>query len=75
MDNESELAIQIALKNSFKTSTVFVIAHRLNGLQNTDRILVISDGKLVETGDFQILAKDSSTYLAKMLREQKSNLI
>lgn len=74
LDNESELAINIALRNAFKTSTVLIIAHRLNGLQNTDRILVISDGKLVEKGDFWSLAKDSSSYLARMLEEQKSNL-
>lgn len=72
LDNESELAIQIALRNAFKTSTILIIAHRLNGLQNTDRILVISDGRLVEVGEFWDLAKDDSTYLAKMLEEQKS---
>lgn len=75
LDNESELAINIALRNSFKTSTVLIIAHRLNGLQNTDRIIVISNGELVETGDFLSLAKDNSTYLSKMLEEQKSNLL
>lgn len=72
LDNESEVAIQIALKNAFKTSTILIIAHRLNGLQNTDRILVISDGELIEAGDFWNLANDESTYLAKMLEEQKS---
>lgn len=72
MDNESEVAIQIALKNAFKTSTILIIGHRLNGLQNTDRILVISNGKLVEVGEFWELAKDESTYLAKMLEEQKT---
>lgn len=75
LDNESELAIQIALRNSFKTSTVLVIAHRLNGLQNTDRIFVISNGELVETGEFWTLARDDSTYLYRMLEEQKSNLL
>jgi len=73
LDNESELAIQIALKSSFKTSTVLVIAHRLNGLQNTDRILVIKDGELIEAGEFWELAKDARTYFFKMLEEQKSN--
>ncbi|CRL01103.1 CLUMA_CG014374, isoform A [Clunio marinus] len=74
LDNESELAIQIALRNAFKTSTVLIIAHRLNGLQNTDRILVISDGELVESGEFWNLAKDDTSYLHKMLEEQKSNI-
>lgn len=71
LDRDSELAIQIALKNSFKTSTVFVVAHRLNGLQHTDRIIVISDGTIVETGEFWDLAKDESTIFYKMLAEQQ----
>lgn len=75
LDNESELAIQIALRNAFKTSTVLIIAHRLNGLQNTDRIFVISDGELVEVGEFRKLARDDSSHLFKMLEEQKLNLM
>lgn len=75
MDNESELAIQIALRNAFKTSTVVIIAHRLNGLQNTDRILVISNGELIETGNFWSLARDETSNLFRMLEEQKSNLL
>lgn len=73
LDNESELAIQIALRNAFKTSTILIIAHRLNGLQNTDRIIVIDDGEIVETGEFWKLTKDSTTYLAKMLAEQQKS--
>jgi ABC-type uncharacterized transport system ATPase subunit len=41
LDNETELAINFAIKNAFKTSTVLIIAHRLNGLQNTDRICIL----------------------------------
>lgn len=70
LDSESELAINIAIRNAFKTSTVLVIAHRLNGLQNTDRILVISDGNIVEVGEFNKLARDDSTIFSKMLQEQ-----
>lgn len=71
LDRDSELAIQIALKNAFKTSTVLVVAHRLNGLQHTDRIIVISDGSIVESGEFWNLAKDESTIFYKMLAEQQ----
>ncbi len=67
--------MQIALRNAFKTATVFIIAHRLNGLQHTDRIFVISNGKIVEAGEFWDLARDDTTYLNQMLREQKSDLI
>lgn len=70
LDSESELAINIAIRNAFKTSTVLVIAHRLNGLQNTDRIIVISDGNIVEVGEFNKLARDDTTIFSKMLQEQ-----
>lgn len=72
LDNESEIAIQIALRNAFKTSTILIVAHRLNGLQNTDRLLVVSDGEIIERGDFWSLAKNETTYLYRMLQEQKS---
>lgn len=72
LDRDSELAIQIALKNAFKTSTVLVVAHRLNGLQHTDRIIVIRDGGIVESGEFWDLAKDESTIFYKMLAEQQN---
>jgi ATP-binding cassette subfamily C (CFTR/MRP) protein 10 len=75
LDQESELGVQIALRNAFKTATVFMIAHRLNGLQHTDRIFVISNGEIAEMGEFKVLARDDSTYLYQMLREQRSSLI
>jgi ABC-type multidrug transport system fused ATPase/permease subunit len=75
LDSESEMGVQIALRNAFKTATVFIIAHRLNGLQHTDRIFVISNGQIIEAGEFQELARDESTYLNQMLKEQKSNLV
>ena len=72
LDYESELSLQIVLRNAFKTSTVFVIAHRLNGLlQNVDRVIVIENGRIVEEGSPKDLAADESTYLYKMLEEQK----
>lgn len=71
LDRDSELAIQIALRNAFKTSTILVIAHRLNGLQHTDRIIVIRDGEIAESDGFWDLAKDESTIFAGMLAEQQ----
>lgn len=75
LDQESEIGVQIALRNAFKAATVLVIAHRLNGLQDTDRIIVINNGQIMETGEFWKLARDETTYLNQMLREEKSNLI
>ena len=73
LDNDSELAIQVVLKNAFRTSTVLIIAHRLNGLQNTDKIIVVDNGEIVETGTPKELSTDPTTYLFRMLQEQNNS--
>jgi len=50
LDNESEAFIQKSLGILMKDRTTFVIAHRLSTIQKADQILVIEDGKIVETG-------------------------
>ncbi len=50
LDNESEVLIQEALERLMKNRTSFIIAHRLSTIHNAERILVMDDGKIVETG-------------------------
>lgn len=50
LDNKSEAVVQKALDNLIKDKTVFVIAHRLSTIKNADRIAVINEGELIETG-------------------------
>jgi len=50
LDNESERMVQEALSRLMKNRTTFVIAHRLGTVQNADRIVVLEDGKIVESG-------------------------
>lgn len=50
LDNESEAFIQKSLGTLMKNRTTFVIAHRLSTIQKADQILVIENGKIVETG-------------------------
>ncbi|MCQ2739138.1 MAG: ABC transporter ATP-binding protein/permease [bacterium] len=55
LDNESEAIVQRAMDNLMKDRTVFIIAHRLSTIKNADRIAVINDGELVETGTHEEL--------------------
>jgi len=55
VDTESEQLIQEALARITKGRTTIAIAHRLSTLKNSDRILVIDDGKLVEQGTHEEL--------------------
>lgn len=70
LDPESEAAIQIALKNAFKSSTVLYIAHRLKGLETMDRIFVMDNGSIVEQGTPNELIENEESIFSGMLRVQ-----
>ena len=57
LDNKAEAIVQKAIENLMKDKTVFVIAHRLSTIQNADKIVVINQGKIVETGTHEELLK------------------
>ena len=62
LDSESEQAIQKALNNIVKERTVIVIAHRLSTIKSADRILVIDQGHLVESGKHDELFEKKGLY-------------
>ena len=55
LDTESELYVQKALENLMHGRTTLVIAHRLSTIQRADRILVMSEGRIVEEGGHEQL--------------------
>jgi subfamily B ATP-binding cassette protein MsbA len=62
LDSESEALIQEAIENLMKDRTVFVIAHRLSSIINSDLIVVMEDGKIIDTGTNQELLDRSERY-------------
>jgi ATP-binding cassette subfamily B protein len=62
LDSESEQAIQRALTQLTKRRTTLVIAHRLATVLNADRILVIENGKLAESGTHRELLAGNGLY-------------
>ena len=57
LDNKAEAIVQKAIDNLMQDKTVFVIAHRLSTVQNADKIVVINQGEIVETGNHNELMK------------------
>lgn len=57
IDTETEKAIQDAIQKVLEGRTSFVIAHRLSTIRNADKILVIRDGKITESGNHKELIK------------------
>lgn len=50
LDTESEVLVQEALNRLMKNRTTLVIAHRLSTIKNADKIIVLSQGRIVESG-------------------------
>ncbi len=70
LDNKSEAVVQKAIENLMHDKTVFVIAHRLSTVRNADKIIVVNDGKIVESGTHEeLLAIKNGAY--KMLYDMQ----
>ena len=62
LDSESELHIQEALSTLMQGRTTFVIAHRLSTVESADRILVMQNGKIIESGSHKELIAQEGHY-------------
>lgn len=62
IDTMTEMKIQEALHTLMKGRTSFVIAHRLNTIQQADQILVLQDGKVIEKGSHEELLTKKGFY-------------
>jgi len=69
VDTQTESLIQEALARLVRGRTVFAIAHRLSTLRNADRLIVIDEGKIVETGTHEELLLKRGLY-EKLVRLQ-----
>jgi subfamily B ATP-binding cassette protein MsbA len=69
LDTESERFIQAGLDELMRGRTTLVIAHRLSTVEHADKIVVMDQGKVVETGTHQQLL-DQEGYYAKLYRMQ-----
>lgn len=62
LDAESEALVQEALQRIMQGRTVFVIAHRLATVRNSDRIFVLEHGQIIESGSHDQLIEQAGRY-------------
>lgn len=70
LDAESEYQVQDALERLMVGKTVLVIAHRLSTIKSADRIVVLSDGKAVESGTYEGLMSLNDGLFRKLVERQ-----
>jgi len=75
LDSESEALIQDALWKLMEGRTAIVVAHRLSTIQHMDRIVVLSDGEIVEQGSHKQLLKLKSGTYTKLWKHQSGGFI
>lgn len=71
LDTESEAAVQKALDQAMTDRTVVVIAHRLSTIVRADKIVVMQQGRVVEEGNHETLAKVSNGLYARLNNLQR----
>jgi ATP-binding cassette, subfamily B, bacterial len=71
LDAESEGLVQEALERLMRGRTTFVIAHRLSTVVNADKIIVLKEGRIVETGTHRDLMKLDGYYASLVKRQTK----
>jgi subfamily B ATP-binding cassette protein MsbA len=69
LDTESERLVQVALATLMQNRTTLVIAHRLSTIERADQILVLDQGRIVETGTHATLLQ-ANGYYANLSRMQ-----
>ena len=62
IDTETEMLVQKGIEKLIKGRTSFVIAHRLSTIRDCDKILVISDGEIIEAGTHDELLRNKGMY-------------
>jgi ABC-type multidrug transport system fused ATPase/permease subunit len=69
IDVQTDFAIQRAIREEFRGSTALVVAHRLGTILDSDQMLVLEDGRLVESGSPNMLLSKPDSKLSSLVHE------
>ena len=71
IDTQTEILIQKAIENVAKDRTTLIIAHRLSTIRNADKIIVLKQGEIIETGNHQQLMEQNGYYKVMIMEGVK----
>ena len=71
LDSDSEEVVQNAIANLTKNKTTLVIAHRLSTIYNADKIFVLKNGSILDSGDHKSLLNSSKEYKSLVEKQLK----
>uniref|UniRef100_A0A1B6CRI6 ABC-type xenobiotic transporter n=1 Tax=Clastoptera arizonana TaxID=38151 RepID=A0A1B6CRI6_9HEMI len=69
VDDATDKLIQETIRNCFRQSTVITIAHRVRTIMDSDRVLVMADGEVLEFDSPQILMQDRESHFYKLVHQ------
>ncbi|PEL07011.1 ABC transporter ATP-binding protein [Bacillus sp. AFS017336] len=70
LDTESEAKIQEAIERLKGKMTIIVIAHRLSTIRNSDQVVVLEQGRVIQKGGFNQLASEKKSMFSNLLQNQ-----
>ena len=71
LDADSEEVVQNAINNLTKNKTTLVIAHRLSTIHNANKIFVLKEGKIINSGNHELLIKNCEEYKSLYQKQLK----
>ena len=71
LDADSEQIVQNAIRNLTKNKTTLVIAHRLSTIHNADKIFVLKNGQIVDSGKHEYLIENCVEYKSLYQKQLK----
>jgi ABC-type multidrug transport system fused ATPase/permease subunit len=72
IDNATDAAIQGMIRENFKDATVLTIAHRLNTIMDSDRVLVLDDGRIAEYDTPEVLLEKENGLFRAMIDKSRA---
>lgn len=72
IDNTTDAAIQGMIRENFSDATILTIAHRLNTIMDSDRVLVLDDGRIAEYDSPDVLLSKPDGIFRAMIDKSRA---